>query len=257
MRRIGFFALCMLLLTVGFTRAQDGMDLPTPLYLLTNNGQVQRIGLGTEGISVVTPEDAFVVDFGVAPDGNWLAYRTEKGLYILNMYTQEAATIEEGTADIPPSRGRGDTLSWSPTGDMIVYTTAYGARVYTNTPTAPSFADLREGVFVNVQWSPTGAYLAAEAEGNIWWVYRRENNALILTSAITSSIGLGWVSNSDIVFAPADGGLIRMNLAGGNAQTVLLDNSWRYSLPIIQPDGTLVVFGAQKTDTEVPEGRDA
>jgi Tol biopolymer transport system component len=254
MRRIGFFALCVLLLTVGFTRAQDGMDLPTPLYLLTNNGQVQRIGLGTEGISVVTPTDAFVVDFGVAPDGNWLAYRTEKGLYMLNMYTKEAATIEEGTADIPPSRGHGDTLAWSPTGDMLVYTTSYGARVYTNTPNTPTFADIREGVFVNLQWSPTGAYLAAEAEGNIWWIYRRENNALILTSAITSSIGLAWVSNTELDFAPADGGLIRMNLAAGNAQTILLDNSWRYSLPIIQPDGTLVVFGAQKTDKDVPEG---
>src|ERR1051325_7483168 len=120
MRRLGFFALVVLLLTVGLT---------TPLYLLTNNGQVQRIGLGTEGISVVTPQDAFVVDFGVAPDGNWLAYRTEKGLYIFNIYSQEAATIEEGTADVPPSRGHGYTLAWSPTGDMIVYTPSYGARV--------------------------------------------------------------------------------------------------------------------------------
>ncbi len=254
MRRIGFFGLCVLLLMMGVVRAQDGLDLPTPLYLLTNNGQVQRIGLGTEGVSVVTPEDAFVVDFGVAPDGNWVAYRTEKGLYIRNIYSQEAATIEEGSADLPPSRGHGNTLAWSPTGDMLVYTTAYGARVYTNTPSAPLFADLREGLFVNMQWSPNGAYLAAEAEGNIWWVYRRENNSLILTSAIPSSIGLTWASASEIVFAPADGGLIRMNLAAGNAQTILLDNSWRYSLPAIQADGTLMLFGAQKTDEAVPEG---
>ncbi len=254
MRRIAFFALCLLLLMAGVTRAQDGMDLPTPLYLLTNNGQVQRIGLGTEGISTVTPTDAFVVDFGVAPDGNWLAYRTEKGIYILNIYSQEAATLEEGTADIPPSRGHGDTLAWSPTGDMIVYTTSYGARVYVNTPPTPVFADLREGLFVNLQWSPTGAFLAAEAEGNIWWIYRRENNSLILTSAISSSIGLAWVSPTDLVFAPADGGLIRMNLAAGNAQTILLDNSWHYSLPTTQADGTIVLFGAQKSDAEVPEG---
>jgi len=255
MRRTLFFALFTLMFSVvGFTQAQDGMDLPTPLYLLTNNGQVQRIGLGTEGVSTVSPTDVFVVDFGVAPDGNWLAYRTEKGLYILNIYSQEAATIEEGKADLPPSRGHGDTLAWSPTGDMIVYTTANGARVYTNTPTAPLFADLHEGIFVNLQWSPTGAYLAAEAENNIWWIYRRENNSLILTSAIPSSIGLAWVSATELVFAPADGGLIRMNLAAGNAQTILLDNSWNYSLPATQPDGTLVLFGVQKTDKEVPEG---
>lgn len=253
MRRIGFFALCVLLLT-GIIRAQDGLDLAAPLYLLTNNGQVQRVGLGREGVSTVTPPETFVVDFGVAPDGNWLAYRTEKGLYIRNIYTEEATTLEEGTADLPPSRGHGDTLSWSPVGDMLVYTTAYGARVYVNTPNTPTFADLREGLFVNLQWSPNGAYLAAEAEGNIWWVYRRESNALILTSAIPSSVGLAWVSPTELVFAPADGGLIRMNLAAGNAQTILLDDSWRYSLPAIQSDGTLMVFGAQKTDTAVPEG---
>ncbi len=253
-RRITFFALCMLFLTVGLTHAQDGLDLPTPLYLLTNNGQVQRIGLGTEGISTVTPDDTFVVDFGIAPDGNWLAYRTETGLYIRNMYTEAAATLEEGTADLPPSRGHGDTLAWSPTGDMLVYTTAYGARVYVNTPTSALFSDLREGVFVNLQWSPTGGYLAAEAEENIWWLYRRENNALVLTSAISSSLGLAWVSNTDIVFAPQGGGLIRMDLVNGNTQTILLDNSWHYQLPAIQTDGTLVLFGAQKTDTDLPEG---
>ncbi len=130
MRRIGFFALCMLLLMAGLTRAQDGMDLPPPLYLLTNNGQVQRIGLAQRASRSSRPRMPLVVDFGVAPDGIWLAYRTEKGLYILNIYSAEAATIEEGTADLPPSRGHGDTLAWSPTGDMLVYTTAYGARVY-------------------------------------------------------------------------------------------------------------------------------
>ncbi|MCA0457019.1 MAG: hypothetical protein LCI00_23815 [Chloroflexi bacterium] len=253
MRRIGLIALCLLLM-VGWVRAQDGLDLPAPLYLLTNNGQVQRVGLGTEGMSVVTPEDLFVVDFGVAPDGNWLAYRTQDGLTIRNIYTEAEAVIEQGTADLPPSRGHGDTLAWSPTGDMLVYSTAYGARVYTNTPTEALFADLREGIFVNFQWSPTGAYLAAEAEDDIWWLYRRESNALILTSAISSSIGLAWVSASEVVFAPANGGLVRMNLASGNAQTVLLDDTWNYQLPATQADGTLMLFGVQKSDTEVPEG---
>lgn len=253
MRRIAIIGLCFILM-MGLVRAQDGLNLPSPLYVLTNNGQVQRVGLGTEGVQLVTPEADFVVDFGVAPDGNWLAYRTQAGLNIRNIYSEESAVIEEGTADLPPSRGRGDTLAWSPTGDMIVYSTAYGARVYTNTPTGALFADLREGLFVNFQWSPSGAYLAAEAEGNIWWVYRRENNSLILTAAIPSSQGLTWANASDVVFAPKDGGLIRMSLANGNAQTILLDDSWRYQMPVSQPDGTLLLFGAQKTDTQVSEG---
>jgi WD40 repeat protein len=248
-----FWIIIICLLTTRLA-AQDGLDLPAPLYVLTNNGQVQRIGLGAEGLSRISPEEAFVVDFGVAPDDNWLAYRTEQGLTIRNIFTDEQVTLEEGTADLPPSRGRGDTLAWSPAGDMLVYTTAYGGRVYHNTAPEPVISDLREGPFVGVQWSPDGTFLAAEAEDNIWWLYRREGSLLILTSAIPSSLGLAWVSNSEVVFAPGDGGLIRMNLANANAQTVLLDNTWNYRLPALQTDGTLVVFGARKDDEAVPEG---
>jgi len=35
--------------------------------------------------------------------------------------------------------------------------------------------------------------------------------ALTLTSAIPSSIGTAWVSDSELVFAPAEGGLRLMN----------------------------------------------
>ncbi|MEZ4671152.1 MAG: hypothetical protein R3E39_24875 [Anaerolineae bacterium] len=234
--------------------AQDGLDLPAPLYVLTNNGQVQRVGLGAEGLSIISPEDAFVVDFSVAPDGNWLAYRTEQALAIYNIHTQQQFTIEQNTSDLPPSRGRGDTVVWSPAGDMLVYTTAYGARVYHNTTPQPVFSDLREGPFLGLYWSPDGSYLAAEAEDNIWWLYRRAESLLILTSAIPSSRGLAWVSNAELVFAPADGGLIRMNLANANSQTVLLDSTWSYQLPSLQTDGTIVVFGKQKDDETVPEG---
>lgn len=253
MRRCFWIFIICLLLTARLA-AQDGLDLPAPLYVLTNSGQVQRIGLGAEGLSTISPEAAFVVDFGVAPDSNWLAYRTEQALTIRNIFTDEQVTLEQGTADLPPSRGRGDTLAWSPAGDMLAYTVAYGARVYHNTAPEPVISDLREGPFVGLIWSPDGAYLAAEAEDNIWWLYRREGSLLILTSAIPSSLGLAWVTNSEVVFAPGDGGLIRMNLAAANAQTVLLDNTWNYRLPALQSDGTLMVFGVQKGDEDIPEG---
>jgi outer membrane beta-barrel protein len=36
----------------------------------------------------------------------------------------------EATGDlIPPIRGRGDTMAWSPQGDALAYTTPYGARI--------------------------------------------------------------------------------------------------------------------------------
>lgn len=241
------------LLVGGSASAQDGLNLPTELYVLTNAGAVQRYGLGAAGVSTVTPEDTFVIDFSVAPDGNWLAYRTDQSLELLNMYTGEHSAIEGAAAGLPPFRGRGDTMAWSPTGDALAYTTQYGARVWFNT-TPPAFVDLPQGQFEQIGWSPDGAYLAAEAEPDIWWIFRRDGSALVLSSAIPSSAGLAWVSPAEVVFAPEDGGLYRMNLAAGNQQTLLLDNTWLYYQPYQLPDGMLVVFGRQKSDTETQPG---
>src|SRR5690349_11146967 len=85
---------------------EDGLNLPAELYTLVNDGQVERYGLGASGVSAVTPEATIVIDFGVAPDGIWLAYRTENNLMLHNMLTGEANEIEGATAGIPPFRGR-------------------------------------------------------------------------------------------------------------------------------------------------------
>src|SRR5690606_21537095 len=114
----------------------------------------------------------------------------------------------------------GETIVWSPNGDAIAYTTTYGARVTFDTGTASTFVDLREGMFKGLSWSPGGRFLAAEGAplenaaptlDSVWWIYRRDGYALNLTSLITSSIGTAWVSDSEIVFAPAEGGLRLMN----------------------------------------------
>ncbi|MBL8156287.1 MAG: PD40 domain-containing protein [Anaerolineae bacterium] len=243
-----------LLLLTGRLAAQDGLDLPTPLYVLSNTGQVQRIGLGAEGLSVVTPPDAYVVDFGVAPDGRWLAYRTESGLFLSDLSGSQTLPLQEQGADLPPTRGRGVTITWSPRGDALAYTTSQGARIRFNADPEAVFTDIYEGPFTGLLWSPNGDFLAAEAENNIWWFYQRDGFALKLTSAIPSSVGLAWINPAEVIFAPAEGGLIQMNLAAANSQTVLLDDTAVYALPALRPDGTLVVFERPKADETVPEG---
>jgi WD40 repeat protein len=247
-----FVTITLLLLASVAHAQEDGLNLPTELYVLTNSGEVQQYGIGIAGLKTVTPEGEFVLDFGVAPDGNWLAYRTENALKLLNIYTQASEDVEGATAGIPPVRGHGDTLAWSPTGDVIVYTTETGGRAYFTGKKI--FVDLTQGAFTQVIWSPSGAYLAAEAKDNVWWLFRRDGDNLILTSAIPSAVGLTWVSASQVVFAPGDGGLIRMDLAAANAQTTLLDNTWDYALPYLLPDGTLAVYGRQKGSEDIPEG---
>jgi hypothetical protein len=201
--------------------AQDGLNLPTELYVLLNSGVVERYGLGAEGVQTVTPEGEFVLDVGAAPDGNWLAYRTEEGLSLVNLFTGETVQLEGATASYPPVRGRGDTLAWSPDGDALAYTTPYGARVYFDTPAGPVFTDVSASQLLHLNWSLDSSHLAAESENNIWWIFRRDGTQLTLVSAIPSSYGTAWIAGAQLVFAPEAGGLLMMDMAKANAQTVL------------------------------------
>ncbi len=240
MRRAGMLILLLLILLP--IQAQDALNLPTELYVLLNNGSVERYSLGAEGVRRVTPENEFVLDFAVAPDGNWMAYRTQAGLFTANMFVPESVIqIEDARADVPDVRGKGETLAWSPQGDAIAYTTLYGARVYFNTG---FFSDITTPGLQNLSWSPDGRYLATEAAQNVWWIYRREANEMILTSVIASGIGAVWLDVTRMVFAPAEGGLIIMDMAAGNQQTPLLDAFQKYRLPCFdERSGALMVFG--------------
>lgn len=224
------------------TRAQDAVDLPTELYVLLNSGVIQRVGLGTAGVTPVTPEDLFILDFAVAPNNTLLAYRTEDGVYTLPLYREEGpAQVDDAAAGLPPLRGRGQSMAWSPDGDAIAYTTAFGVRVHVETPTEPFYADLSVNPVQHLVWSPQGTYLAAESEGGIWWVFRRDGLQIDLAAAIPQSSGLAWVDDSRLIFAPPEGGLTLMDLSAANAQTPLASDGF-YSLPFVGVDGVLQAF---------------
>ena len=246
MRRLSALAACLLcavLLLAASTQAQDGLNLPTELYVLLNEGRVQRFGIGSAGVDFVTPEDEFVLDFRVAPDGNWLAYRTQSGLFIRDMYAADASAAPQqivAAASVPAVRGQGETIAWSPESDAIAYTTLDGGRVYFLDGGAS--AELGTPMLQNLRWSPDGSYLAAEANENIWWIFRREAAQMTLTSAIPGAYGVVWLNLTDLLFLPLDGGMIRMDLADGNRQTPVRDDGVTYFRPYLQRDGSLLAF---------------
>ncbi len=243
-----------LLFIYSTTRAQDALNLPADLYVLLNTGVVQRYGLGAAGVATVTPEDAFVVDFGVAPDGDQIAYRTETSISILSISGAREDRIIERQADVPPYRGRGDTIVWSPDAAAIAYTTTYGARVFFNLGEVAAYADLGEGLFLDLNWSPDSRFLAAQSDAGVWWIYRRESTTMTLTSIITAANGIAWVTGNQIVFAPPEGGLLLMNLDEANAQSVILDQEWDYALPALNVQDELLFFARDKADEDTPAG---
>ncbi len=232
-----------LLLTTSAALAQNRLALPSELYVLTNEGRIERYGLGSVGARSVSPTDLYIIDFGLDALGERIAYRTEQGIIVAGLSGGEGIQLEGASAGLPPYRGSGDTIAWSPTGDALAYTTLDGARVYMEGGGTPIFTNLTDGTFQNLSWSPAGTYLAAQTPENVWWIYRRDEDTLSLASIIDSSVGTAWVSNNEIVFAPLNGGLKLMNLNAANAQAVLLDENDTYRLPYLTTSDQLVFFG--------------
>lgn len=227
--------------------------LPSELFVLPNSGVVERYGVNMAGGSPVTPADLFVIDFGVDPVDERLAFRTDSGLRVAGLNGGEGVELD-AEASIPPYRGAGRTIAWSPADNALAYTTLDGLRVYLESDGLPAFVNLSEGQFQNLSWSPDGTYLAAETPEHTWWIYRRDGSTMALTSVIPSSLGTAWVSDTEIVFAPAEGGLNLMNLAQGNAQAALLADNIEYRLPALTADDRLVFFARAKDDPSIPEG---
>jgi len=274
MRRIWLCVLGLLLLAVGSPvgAQEDALNLPTELYVLTNSGVVQRYGVGAVGVASLTPPDAFVLDFGVSPDGNQMLYRTATGsetsLFLADISGAtgtQIQTLEGSTASDPPVRGHGDTIVWSPpqpgsASDAVAFTTEYGARVYFINQAV--FTDIQNPAqLVSLSWSPGGTYLAAQASnpdpsasGNFWWIYQRSGTALNLTAVVPPSLGTAWVGDTEMVFTPVDGGLMLMRLTAANAQVTLLNANSVYALPYYTSDDRLLFFARQKDDSAVEAG---
>jgi Tol biopolymer transport system component len=233
--------------------AQEGLNLPTELYILQNEGVIERYGLGTAGIETVTPDDLFILDFSVSPGGNWLAYRTENGLFMRELYAPDTDPVQFAGAEagIPPTRGRGQTLVWSPAGDALAYTTENGGQVYfvrddqTVTIDAPDL--------MNLVWSPDGVYLAAEAQDEAWWVFRREGAQMQIAAALPSATDAAWLSPIELLYTPVEGGLIALNLDAQNQETLLLDAGSTYFLPQTLPDTRVQVFRGERTAARLLE----
>jgi hypothetical protein len=235
--------LSLLLLPVD---AQDGLNLPSELYVLLNEGVVERFGLGREGVSTVTAEGEFVLDFRVAPDANWMAYRTQEGLFMQNLFEADSIQqIEDDRASLPNIRGRGETMAWSNNSKALAYTTSYGGRVYFFAENA--FADLTTPNLQNLLWSPDGGFLAAEDEQSVWWIFQRNGAAMNLRAAIPGANGGDWRSETEFIYAPLEGGVTILDLSSGNAQIPVIDSAEIYYLPQALSDESAVIFRGEKT----------
>ncbi len=255
MRRYLLVILVLLLLHPGLLpgpAAAQSLTLAADLFVLTDDGLVMRLEAGATFATAVTPTNQRVLDFSPAPDGRWVAYRTgpvDDGssvpvLAVTSIDGQSGQVLAFEEAGAPPITGRGQTLAWSSDASAIAYTVADGVRVHlagAGEGGGPVFIDLAGGPFVNLVWSPGSGYLAAEAESNVWNIYRRVGANVVYAGQIPSSAGLAWIQEGVLAVAPPTGGLIALDITTGE-QNVLIGVETLVSQPAVVSGNRIVVL---------------
>ncbi len=252
---IGLVALLVLTLSAGVLppAAAQGQTptLPADLFVLTDQAQVMHIAAGSGFAAAVTPANQPVIDFGVAPDGQWIAYRSAAPADGSAASVLAITSVSGGSGEVlefdpaqPPITGRGQTVAWSPDASAIAYTTPAGLRFYlagVGEYGAPAYVTIEGGPFLNLIWSPGGSILAAEAENNVWSLYRRDGTAVTYAGQVPDSAGLAWVREGVVAVAPSAGGLLTLDVRDGT-QAALLDASVVVSQPTLVRGDRLVFF---------------
>lgn len=252
MRRwFGIMIAALLCFTFSAGAQEDAFNLPAELLVLLNDGSIERYGIGAAGVAQISPPQEEIVDFGLAPDGVTLAYRTQNALKLYHLITGATSELEGVTASFPPYRGRGQTVAWTPDGGALAYTTEYGLRVYF--ADGGTFFDVPTTPVLDLKWSEDGAYLAVESESNIWWVYRRDAASMALHAAIPASLGAEWVDTTVLMFAPPEGGLFLMDVGAANAQAQIADATLQYKYPVLRPDRSVALLAKRTNDTQTSE----
>lgn len=161
----------------------------------------------------VTPPDQRVLDFAIAPDGNWLAYRSNDAITLTSIYGDSISQQIDPNAASPAALNlRLSTLAWSPDGLALAYVTAGGFRVAFPTANGPPrFVEITDRLVVNLRFSPTGQRLAAQADDGTWSLFAVQANGeggeVRRTRTIDQAVDMAWLDDNSLIAAAVSGGL--------------------------------------------------
>jgi hypothetical protein len=208
--------------------AQRGPSARGPLCALVLGQIVCHDSPRTTG-RPITPSGRSVVDFAVAPDGEWLVYRASNTVTIASIYGSGRSQQIDSSAAPPATLDRSaSTIAWSPNGLAIAYVTAGGFRVAFPTPTGePTFVDVNDRLAVNLRFSTDGGRLAAQADDKSWSLFAVQltddggrvrdgvRGSVQRTRAIDQAADVAWLNGDELVVAAVSGGLSRVSAVNG------------------------------------------
>ncbi|MCZ7541927.1 MAG: hypothetical protein M5U29_18840 [Anaerolineae bacterium] len=155
---------------VALARAQEGaFPLPAPLYILTSQHDLIYVDPTNGGQTVLSSPGQPIADFDIAPDGEWLVYRTPaNNLVVVAQLAGQSGYVLEFTDDPPPDSGPAQTIAWSPDTGRIAYLVPGGVRIAelgTGEYGTPLFSTV-QGPWIELYWADPLTLIASDASGN-------------------------------------------------------------------------------------------
>ncbi len=281
--RLSLVSLCLLTFLTRAPQPALARDLPAPLCVLIT-GQVFCYDIYLTAPNPVTPPDQQVIDFAIAPDGNWIAYRTADTVTIAPINDDRGSQQVDPQAIPPAALGIfKTTIAWSPDGLAIAYVTANGFRVAFPGADKPQYVDNNEREVIDLRFSPSGVRLAAQADDGSWTLFTIQSGvdslAVQRTRTINQAADVAWLDDTNLVVAFVAGGLARIDAtsaaqapawtAGTGHYTKLIASSEGQIFALnpdpgdtigsavsISADGTVTPVGSSKIDAQVQWGPD-
>ncbi len=158
-----------LALAVMPVRAQDeAFPLPAPLYILTSQHEIIAVDPANGGQAVISQPEQPVIDFDIAPDGEWIVYRTTaNSLVVVTQLAGRSGYVLEFADGAFPASGPAQTIAWSPDAARIAYIIGEGVRIAelgAGDYGQAQFSTV-QGPWIELYWTATDTLIASDANG--------------------------------------------------------------------------------------------
>ncbi len=142
--------------------------LPAPLYILTSDHQLVEIEPNQGRVLPISDPNQPIADFDIAPDGEWLVYRTlDEGRVIVTNPNDGRGQMLTSDRETPPTGSPRQTIAWSPKGDAVAYIVA-GEGVRIRSLVAPESAETTvRGAWGELYWADDVTLLASDEAGHV------------------------------------------------------------------------------------------
>lgn len=221
--------------------------LEADLFYLNDAGQVWRQPLEGDETSAasVTRLDQVVLDFAVAPGGDWLLYRTDAYILLSSVDGQSGQILDDNLG-VPVEHTFGPTLAWSPDAGQMAYSTATGFRLYVpgaGAESGPQVFDVPEGQpSAGLVWSADSHWLYSWRADGTLAIYLWDGTLLSPIVTLSQVNSAAWLSDNRLAWAPVEGGLAVVQPTDLEARVFVAPQDQQVSLIGQQADGDIVFF---------------